>query len=166
MDNLLAEGKAKPFIIVMTYGMTNEVRFGRMNEFDWTAFQKVLMDELVPYVDQNFRTIADRDHRAMAGLSMGGMETRQATLARPQVFGYWGLFSGGVYEPKELEGKQKPKLIFISTGEKENLDGVKTAVSNLKAAGFNAEWHVSPGTAHEFLTWRRALYQFAQLLFK
>ena len=166
LDNLIAEGKIKPFIIVMTYGMTNEVRFGRMNEFDWTAFQKVLMDELVPYVDQNFRTIADRDHRAMAGLSMGGMETRQATLARPQVFGYWGLFSGGVYEPKELEGKQKPKLIFISTGEKENPDGVKSAVSNLKAAGFNAEWHVSPGTAHEFLTWRRALYQFAQLLFK
>ena len=166
LDNLIAEGKIKPFIIVMTYGMTNEVRFGRMNEFDWTAFQKVLMDELVPYVDQNFRTIADRDHRAMAGLSMGGMETRQATLARPQVFGYWGLFSGGVYEPKELEGKQKPKLIFISTGEKENPDGVKTAVSNLKAAGYNAESHVSPGTAHEFLTWRRALYQFAQLLFK
>ena len=166
LDNLIAEGKIKPFIIVMTYGMTNEVRFGRMNEFDWTAFQKVLMDELVPYVDKNFRTIADRDHRAMAGLSMGGMETRQATLARPQVFGYWGLFSGGVYEPKDLEGKQKPKLIFISTGEKENPDGVKKAVADLKAAGFNAESHVSPGTAHEFLTWRRALYNSAQLLFK
>lgn len=166
LDNLIAEGKINPFIIVMTYGMTNEVRWGRMNEFDWTAFQTVLMDELVPYVDKNFRTIADRNHRAMAGLSMGGMETRMATLARPQVFGYWGLFSGGVYEPKDLEGKQKPNLIFISTGEKENPDGVKKAVESLKDAGYNAESHVSPGTAHEFLTWRRALYQFAQLLFK
>ena len=166
LDNLIAEGKCQPFIIVMTYGMTNELKWGHMNEFDWTKFQTVLMDELVPYVDKNFRTIADRNHRAMAGLSMGGMETHMATLARPQVFGYWGLFSGGVYEPAELQGKQTPKLMFISAGEKENPDRVRQAVETLKAAGFNAVSHVSPGTAHEFLTWRRALHEFAQLLFK
>ena len=166
LDNLIAEGKIKPFIIVMTYGMTNECKFGRMHEFDWTEFQKVLMDELVPYVDSHFRTIPDRQHRAMAGLSMGGMETRMATLARPEVFGYWGLFSGGIYEPKDLQGKETPKHIFISCGSKENPDRVKQAVDDLKAAGYNATSHVSEGTAHEFLTWRRALKEFASILFK
>lgn len=166
LDNLIAEGKIKPFIIVMTYGMTNECKFGRMHEFDWTEFQKVLMDELVPYVDSHFRTIPDRAHRAMAGLSMGGMETRMATLARPEVFGYWGLFSGGIYEPKDLQGKETPKHIFISCGSKENPDRVKQAVDELKAAGYNATSHVSEGTAHEFLTWRRALKEFASILFK
>ncbi len=166
LDNLIAEGKVKPFIIVMTYGMTNECKFGRMHEFDWTEFQKVLMDELVPYVDSHFRTIPDRQHRAMAGLSMGGMETRMATLARPEVFGYWGLFSGGIYEPKDLQGKETPKHIFISCGSKENPDRVKQAVDELKAAGYNATSHVSEGTAHEFLTWRRALKEFASILFK
>ena len=166
LDNLIAEGKIKPFIIVMTYGMTNECKWGRMHEFDWTEFQKVLMDELVPYVDSHFRTIPDRQHRAMAGLSMGGMETRMATLARPEVFGYWGLFSGGIYEPKDLQGKETPKHIFISCGSKENPDRVKQAVDELKAAGYNATSHVSEGTAHEFLTWRRALKEFASILFK
>ncbi len=166
LDNLIAEGKIKPFIIVMTYGMTNECKWGRMHEFDWTEFQKVLMDELIPYVDSHFRTIPDRAHRAMAGLSMGGMETRMATLARPEVFGYWGLFSGGIYEPKDLQGKETPKHIFISCGSKENPDRVKQAVDELKAAGYNATSHVSEGTAHEFLTWRRALKEFASILFK
>lgn len=166
LDNLIEEGKVKPFIIVMTYGMTNDCKWGRMHEFDWTEFQKVLMDELIPYVDSHFRTIPDRQHRAMAGLSMGGMETRMATLARPEVFGYWGLFSGGIYEPKDLQGKETPKHIFISCGSKENPDRVKQAVDDLKAAGYNATSHVSDGTAHEFLTWRRALKEFASILFK
>ena len=165
MDNLIAEGKCRPFIIVMTYGMTNEVRWGHMNEFDWTQFQRVLMDELVPYVDSHFRTLADRDHRAMAGLSMGGMETKMATLARPQVFGSWGLFSGGTYSPDDLAGKPRPQLIFTSCGSKENPDGVRKSVESLQTAGFNAVSYVSEGTAHEFLTWRRSLKEFAQLLF-
>src|SRR5690606_23520771 len=74
MDNLIAQGKTKPFIIVMTYGMTNDIEFGKLNEFDITPFQTVLIDELIPYVDMHFRTLANRDNRAMAGLSMGGME--------------------------------------------------------------------------------------------
>lgn len=169
MDNLLAEGKIEPFIIVMTYGMTNEVRWGHINEFDWTTFQKVLMDELVPYVDSHFATQADRAHRAMAGLSMGGMETRMATLARPEVFGHWGLLSGGIYEPKDLENltaKQRPQTLFISCGSKEGPDRVNAAVEALQGAGYNAHAYVSEGTAHEFLTWRRSLYQMAQILFK
>jgi len=166
MDNLIAEGKCRPFIIVMTYGMTNEVRWGHMHEFDWTQFQRVLMDELVPYVDANFRTQADRSHRAMAGLSMGGMETRMATLARPEVFGYWGLFSGGTYAPADLEGKQKPLYIFTTCGSKETPQGVNQSVASLKAAGYDADAYISEGTAHEFLTWRRSLKEFAQKIFK
>ena len=166
MDNLIAEGKIAPFIIVMTYGMTNELKWGHMQEFDWTAFQRVLMDELVPYIDQHFTTIADRDHRAMAGLSMGGMETRMATLARPEMFGYWGLLSGGIYEPKDLEGVMAPRHIFISCGSKEFGDRVNAAVESLNAAGYKATGYVSEGTAHEFLTWRRSVREMAPLLFK
>ena len=73
MDNLIAEGKIKPFLIVMTYGMTNEIKFGGLRNFDIKPFQTVLVDELIPYVDANFRTLSDQPHRAMAGLSMGGM---------------------------------------------------------------------------------------------
>lgn len=166
MDNLIAEGKCKPFIIVMTYGMTNEVRWGHMNEFDWSQFQTVLMDELVPYIDSHFRTIQNRDKRAMAGLSMGGMETRMATLARPEMFGSWGLFSGGLYSPDDIKDKKTPRLIFISCGSRENPERVNEASQKLKAAGYNAHSYVSDGTGHEFLTWRRSLKEFAQLLFK
>ena len=167
MDNLIAEGKIKPFIIVMTYGMTNEVSRQEPNRRQIVAeqFEKVLVDELVPYVDANFRTIADKKHRAMAGLSMGGMETHAITLARPEVFGSYGLLSGGTYTVEELAGR-KVDYIFLSTGEKESPAQINAAVDALKAAGYNAEAHVSPGTAHEFLTWRRALYTMAQSLFK
>lgn len=129
------------------------------------GFETVLVDELVPYIDANFRTIADKKHRAMAGLSMGGMETHAITLARPEVFGSYGLLSGGTYSVEELEGR-KVDYIFLSTGEKESPAQINAAVEALKAAGYNAEGHVSPGTAHEFLTWRRALYTMAQGLFK
>ena len=169
MDNLIAEGKCDPFIIVMTYGMTNDVKFGSLGsgaDFH-TAFEKVLCDELIPYVDANFYTIADRDHRAMAGLSMGGMETHLITLDRPEVFGYWNILSGGLYTPEELaKVSVKPNLIFLSTGEKENPTGIKKAVDDLNAAGYKAISHVSDRTAHEFLTWRRALYTVAPHLFK
>ena len=166
MDNLISEGKTKSFIIVMTYGMTNEVKFGKIREFDITPFQTVLIDELIPYVDNNFRTIADQAHRAMAGLSMGGMETHTITLNKPEVFSYWALLSGGTYKPDEIKDKSKVKLIFTSCGSRENPGGVKKSIEDLKAAGFNAVSYVSENTAHEFLTWRRSLKELAPLLFK
>jgi enterochelin esterase-like enzyme len=166
MDNLIAEGKIKPFIIVMTYGMTNDARPGTARTFNFDPFQKVLVDELIPYVDANFRTIADKDHRAMAGLSMGGMETHAITLARPEVFSYYALLSGGTYNPAELKGKANPKLIFMSCGSRENPDMVKKAGVTLKEAGYNAVSFVSENTAHEFLTWRRSLKELAPMLFK
>ena len=169
MDNLIAEGKIKPFIVVCTYGMTNEMSFGGGGGGRGAAaqnFEKVLCDELIPYVDANFRTIAKKESRAMAGLSMGGMETHSITLARPELFNYYGLLSGGVYTPEEIKDKKQVKYIFLSCGSQEGPDRIKSAVETLKAAGYNAESHISEGTAHEFLTWRRALRQMALSLFK
>jgi enterochelin esterase-like enzyme len=166
MDNLIADGKIEPFIIVMTYGMTNDVRMGGMRNFKIEPFQTVLIDELIPYVDANFRTIAKQTHRAMAGLSMGGMETKTITLNKPEVFSYFGLLSGGTYAPADIKDKSKVKLIFLSCGSKERPDGVKNAAIALKEAGIHAVSYVSENTAHEFLTWRRSLYQLAPLLFK
>ena len=166
MDNLLAEGKARPFIIVMTYGMTNDVKFGTIGSFTAKEFETMLVDELVPYIDQHFLTIADKENRAMAGLSMGGIETKLITLRRPEVFGSWGLLSGGTYQPDDIKDPKAVKYIFESCGSKENPDGINKSVEALKADGYNAEGFVSEGTAHEFLTWRRSLYQMAQKLFK
>ena len=166
MDNLIAEGKAEPFIIVMTYGMTNEVRFGGLREFTAEAFEKVLVDELVPYIDANFQTRADKAHRAMAGLSMGAFETKLITLRRPEMFNYYGLMSGGQYAPTDIKDAKQVKLIFQSCGSKENPDAIKKSTEALKAAGHNAVGYVSEGTAHEFQTWRRSFKELAQLLFK
>ncbi len=166
MDNLIAAGKIKPFIIVMTYGMTNDVKMGGMKNFKIEPFQTVLVDELIPYVDANFRTLADQPHRAMAGLSMGGMETKTITLARPDVFSHYGLLSGGTYAPADIKDKSKVKLIFLSCGSFENPDGVRSAAVALKEAGINAVSYVSENTRHEFQTWRRSLLEMAPLLFK
>jgi len=166
MDNLIAEGKIDPFIIVNTYGMTNEIKFGGLRNFDVTPFQTVLVDELIPYVDANFRTLSDQAHRAMAGLSMGGMETKMITLNKPEVFSHYALLSGGVYAPEDIKDHSKLKLVFISCGSKERPDGVKNSVASLKEAGYNAVSYISEGTAHEFQTWRRSLHELAPLLFK
>lgn len=167
MDNLIAEGKTKPFIIVMTYGMTNVIRprAGGLRSFNIKPFQTVLLDELIPYVDANFRTLANKDNRAMAGLSMGGFETHTITLAQPDVFSYYGLLSGGTYKPEEIKDKSKVKLIFMSSGSFENPDGVTKAAEALKAAGINGVSFVSPNTRHEFQTWRRSLQVLAPMLF-
>ena len=180
MDNLIAEGKAKPFIIVMTYGMTNEIEFGGLRNFDIKPFQTVLVEELIPYIDKNFRTLSDQPNRAMAGLSMGGFETRLITLNNPDKFAYIGLFSGGnisVEDVKNTPGfKEKVKLVFVSYGSRE-LDSMKRNARNfggnpkditdaVAKEGLNTHFYVSPNTAHEWQSWRRSLYEFAQLLFK
>ena len=166
MDNLIAEGKVKPFIIVMTYGMTNDVRFGGLRSFDAKDFETVLVDELIPYIDSHFLTKTDKFSRAMAGLSMGGFETKLITLRRPEVFGYYGLMSGGQYAPADIKDPKQVKLIFQSCGSKENPQAIKESTEALKAAGLNAVGYVSEGTAHEFLTWRRSLRELAPLLFR
>ncbi len=181
-DNLIAEGKINPFLIVMTYGMTNETRFGGIRSFDIGPFQTVLVDELIPYVDANFRTLADQPNRAMAGLSMGGMETRMITLANLDKFSHIGLFSGGSISLDDVNNtpgfNDKVKLVFVSYGSRE-IDSrareggrrgfggdPKANVEALKEAGIHSVFYVSPDTAHEFQSWRRSLREFAPLLFR
>ena len=166
MDNMIADGKIQPFIIVMAYGLTNDFKFGTIGKFTAEEFEKVLIDELIPHIDSHFLTKADKWNRAMAGLSMGGMETKLITLRRPEVFGYWGLLSGGTYMPDEIKDPSAVRAIFESCGDKENPDGIKKSVEALKAAGYNATGFISEGTAHEFLTWRRSLREMAPLLFQ
>lgn len=177
MDNLIAEKKARPFIIVMTYGMTNDTRMGGLREFDIRPFQTVLCDELIPYIDAHFRTLTDQPHRAMAGLSMGGMETKTITLKKLDTFSHIGLFSGGSIALGDLEDlesfKQHNRLVFVSYGGHELQNGgtrrggdPKANVEALKNAGINAQFYVSPKTGHEWLSWRRSLREFAPLLFQ
>jgi enterochelin esterase-like enzyme len=164
----------------MTYGMTNEIRFGGLRNFDIKPFQTVLVDELIPYVDANFRTLSDQPHRAMAGLSMGGMETKTITLNNLDKFSHIGLFSGGTFSMEDVNNtpgfKEKVKLAFVSYGSREiggNRGGrrgfggdPKANAEALKQAGINSVFYVSPDTAHEFLSWRRSLCEIAPLLFK
>ena len=208
MDNLIAQKKAVPFIIVIDCldaraagqqagGMGGFGGFGgfggpsaeaqapqgqapqggqrRMGgggfgmAMTGGAFQDVLLKDIIPMVEKNYRVIADPQHRAMAGLSMGGMITHGITLANPTTFAYVGMFSGGTFSVSELEDnadfKKTNKVLFMSCGSKENM-GVMEAAENLKKIGINATGYVSEGTAHEWHTWRRSLYQFVQLCFK
>ena len=124
----------------MTYGMNNEGPRGRGRDRSAVAkaFETVLVDEQVPYIDTHFRTIARRESRAMAGLSMGGMESKAITMSRTAVFGYYGLLSGGTYMPADLKlddkSTPKPKLIFESCGSRENPGGIDESVKALTAA--------------------------------
>jgi len=134
-------------------------------------FERILFDDLMPYVDKTFRTIPDQAHRAMAGLSMGGMQTRSITIANPEKFSHIGIFSGGTLAPgdiSELDNfKKNVKVVFMSYGSREGgQDRAKTAADEWNAIGVKGVSYVSPETAHEWHSWRRSLYQFAQLLFK
>ena len=188
MDNLIADGKAVPFIVVIDCldaraaqpaapaaapqgaPQGGQRRMGGFGGFGMGgAFQDVLLKDIIPMVEKNYRVIADPQHRAMAGLSMGGMTTHSVTLANPTTFAYVGMFSGGTFNTGELENnddfKKTNKVLFMSCGGKENM-GVMEAAENLKKIGINAHGYISEGTAHEWHTWRRSLYQFVQLCFK
>ena len=171
MDNLIADGKARPFIIVMENGdIGTPTRRANGGGFDFSGFERVLLDDVIPFIDGNFRTIADQPHRAMAGLSMGGMQTRTIAPAHLDVFSHIGIFSGGSIAPGDVADmaafKQKVKLVFVSYGSRENGAEGKKNVAALKEAGVNSHWYESPGTAHEWQTWRRSLHEFAPLLFE
>ena len=206
MDNLIAEGKTKPFIIVMengggiggprrsgssadatpagaSAGSTNAPPPGGRGMFNFSAFERVLIDDLIPWVDSTYRTMADQPHRALAGLSMGGMQTRAISLANLDKFSHIGVFSGGSIAPTNITDeaafKQKVKLVFVSYGSRE-LDPAnrrgggrgpfggdpQANTEALKQAGVNCRFYVSPQTAHEWQSWRRSLFQFAPLLFQ
>ena len=190
MDNLIAGGKSKPFIIVMANSYipgaprpargaapvddgdpaySKSIKAFGDRTFHFTPFAKVLIDDLIPHIESNYRALTDRTGRAMAGLSMGGMQTRSITLANLDKFSRIGIFSGGSISPEEIEDavkfKKQVQLVFVSYGSKENGATSKANVEALKLAGINSVYYESPETAHEWLTWRRSLQEFAPLLF-
>lgn len=188
MDNLIASGKAEKFIIVMDNGTWRPKQVPTAPQGQRPAgfslpqgwaddFMKTLTQDIIPMIDENYRTLADKDHRAMAGLSMGGMQTKAITLAHPELFSYVGIFSGGSFTLDDLKAtpkfKEGMKTVFISFGSRElenrraGFGGdPKVETEAIKAAGMNAHFYVSPLTAHEWQTWRRSLHEFAQLIFK
>jgi enterochelin esterase family protein len=211
VDNLIAEGKAKPMIVVMEDGGIVQAAFGRggfggrgrpgastaptsaptsrgaggrgfggggpRGGF-WDAFTRAIVTDVIPMVDENYRTIPDREHRAMAGLSLGGTQTYQITQANLDKFAYIGIFSapfgfpgiengynGLLKNPEDFD--KQVKVLFISMGSKEGPQTGRAPAQQLKDAGIkNVHYYEAPGTGHEFQTWRKSLHQFAPLLFR
>ena len=149
------------------------------------TFEEVFINELIPMIDSTYRTLTDREHRAMAGLSMGGMQTFNITLNNLDKFAYIGGFSGagggfggGTFDPKTANNgvmadadafNKKVRLVWLGIGTAEGermYNGVKNYRDSLEKAGIKTVFYESPGTAHEWLTWRRSLHEFAPLLFQ
>lgn len=160
LDNLLAEKKAKPMIVV-------EKGYA-------SSFEDVVVNDLIPMIDGTYRTLAGRDHRAMAGLSMGGGQTLAITLKHLDKFSHIGVFSGAMRafdvkafgEPAAFN--EKVRLLWFSAGtaEKRMYDSAKAAHEALERAGIRSRFYASEGTGHEWQTWRRALREFAPFLFR
>lgn len=188
LDNLISSNQAVPMIVVMDNGYaypSSHNTASANNQSAQSVFEEVLITEVIPMIDTKFRTVADRDHRAIAGLSMGANQTMRIMMNHLDTFSYYGGFSGTANYPDTapldastfLDGKYKDgialnkkiKLFWLGLGTKEpspfpkSIGAFKTM---LEQQGIKYEFYESPGTAHEWLTWRRCLYQFAYKLFK
>jgi enterochelin esterase-like enzyme len=180
LDNLIAEGKARPMIIVMNNGFaTRPEQAGQTlaGNSRWAAFEEMLINEVIPDIDANYRTVADRENRAMAGLSMGGMQTFTIGMNQLETFSHLGIFSGVPTNYEDLvknaieQGpafNQRVKLLWFGAGTNETsfFDRQKGLQNLLGKSGIKAQYFISNGTGHEFQTWRRCLHVFAPLLFK
>jgi enterochelin esterase-like enzyme len=202
LDNLIAAGSSKPMIVVMAYGYARRAGVaapdltGRpFSSPEWrkamsdmmAAFDADVTEALIPFIDSTFRTIADRDHRAMAGLSMGGMQTFEVTLNHLDLFSHIGGFSGGlgglmlgdqaldvktVYDgvfadPAAFAKRVHLLWLGVGTDEPERmLEGIRRLHASLEEAGIKHVYYESPGTDHEWQTWRRDLKDFAPRLFR
>lgn len=186
LDNLIAVGSAKPMILVVDSGYAAfkdgsggaESTNARANAT--AAFEQVLLKELIPFIDSKYRTLADREHRAMAGLSMGAGQTLNIALRHLDKFAWIGAMSGaprqGFDPASAYDGafrdapafNKTVKLLWIGAGTaEERFHTSATAMhEKLKAAGIHSVFYSSPGTDHEWQTWRRSLREFASLLFK
>lgn len=179
MDNLIAQGKAVPMIIVIDSGDIKTNSYVREAK-DGKTVSDIYVNDLMPYINANFRTLKDRDNTAMAGLSRGGSQTFNTVFSNLDKFSWVGGFSGGPRIADEAAAKALYNGIFgdaakynslmhalyMSTGSEENR-GTKVGCDVLTRMGIkNVVFMESPGTAHEWLTWRRSLYDFAQIIFK
>ncbi|MCQ2973237.1 MAG: esterase [Bacteroidales bacterium] len=178
MDNLIASGKAKEMIVVMDNGNCSH-SFGTkkgesMAEFG-ASFTPILLNEIIPFIESNFRTKTDRENRAMAGLSWGGKQTFEITTANLDKFSYIGTFSGAIFgvDVKTFNNgvfndatnfNNKIHYLFMGAGSEENF-GTAALVKNLNDAGIKANYYESKGTHHEWLTWRRCFAEFVPHLF-
>ena len=177
MDNAIASGEAVPMIVVMESGDIKAGMGRGQSMADYGAsFYPVLLNDLIPYIDANFRTKTDRDNRAMAGLSWGGHQTFDIVFNNMDKFAWLGTFSGaifgldlktaynGVFTNAE-EFNKKIHYMYMNWGSE---DFIKSGdiVKGLQEMGIKVEGKQSEGTAHEFLTWRRGLHEFIPHLFK
>lgn len=181
LDNQIAAGKCVPMIVVMDYGNCGYIfgaRQGETRDEFGASFTPIMLNELIPFIDSNFRTLSDRDNRAMAGLSWGGHETFQTTLRNLDKFAHIGSFSGALFFladgiDKAYDGifKNADKFnsdvhtLFLGMGSEEGFGSDKISKA-LKDAGINHTYYCSEGTHHEWLTWRRCLNEFLPLIFK
>lgn len=182
LDGQIASGKCKPMIVVMDYGdcgYIHRTKKGETRDEFGASFGNILLRDIIPFVEKTFRVKTDRDHRAMAGLSWGGHQTFQITLTHLDQFAHIGAFSGailmapgqnitdvygGVFSDADKFNKQVHTL-FLGQGTEEGM-GCERMSQSLKEAGINHVYYASPGTHHEWLTWRRCLNEFLPLLFK
>lgn len=187
LDNLIAERKAVPMLVVMEKGYAT--RAGEMPSTNpgqmGNAFGDVVARDLIPLIDATYRTIPDREHRALAGLSMGGFQAYSIGLSHLDLFASIGGFSGagggfggtpfdvktaynGVMADSEAFNRRM-RVVFLSIGTAEGQrlqDSVRGFRDALDKAGIKTVFYESPGTDHEWLTWRRSLNEFAPLLFQ
>ena len=180
MDNSIAKGEAVPMIVVMESGDIKAPFGGGSNRQGMStygnSFYPVLLNDLIPYIDQNFRTKNDRENRAMAGLSWGGHQTFDIVLNNLDKFAWMGTFSGAIFglDVKTAyngvfanadEFNKKIHYMYMNWGSE---DFIKSGdiVKQLRELGVKVDSSESAGTAHEFLTWRRGLHEFIPHLFK
>lgn len=185
LDNLIAAKKAVPMIIVMDNGYAYKPQSGETSGRPTSAFEEVMINEIIPMIDSKFRTIADREHRAIAGLSMGANQTMRIIMNNLDKFASYGGFSGTSNYPSSdqidpatfIDGKfndgaalnKQIKVFWLGLGTKEPNPfpgSVGAFRKMLEKQGIKYVYYESQGTAHEWLTWRRDLNEFAPLLFK
>lgn len=186
LDNLIASGKSKPMIVVMTNGnawQTSTLRqvpglpaptretFAQFQG----KFEKSLVEDVVPYIEKNFRVKADKNHRALAGLSMGGGHTITASITYPGTFGYIGVFSSGIFDANADMAEMEKKFTalkasgvnkyWVACGKEDFvMDSNKRLLSVLDKTGFEHEYFENEG-GHTWANWRTYLSMFAPMLF-
>lgn len=186
LDNLIAEGKAAAMIVVMDngYAVAKDAQPAPVTDFTKSAvtLEKVYLNEIIPDIDSYYRTKPDRENRAMAGLSMGGLHTMLVGLNHTELFSYYGFFSAAILgnimsDPKTAFNgvfadaaafNKKVKLLWFGAGSGETrfVSMMDDSRKKLEGLGIRSTGYISQGTFHEWHSWRRDLYQFAPLLFK